>query len=630
MGFLKPFNLLYLLSVGALVLIYLRARSRPTVDVSSLMLFEERAAPVAKSRVLRVDLPFWLEMLALSALSLTLAGLYLKTMVPAVHHRLHALIFDLGAGMGARGGWGTRLDQARSKALGIVDSAEAGDEFTVIGYALEARVRQAQSARLPAVRDSIRKLRAMAVAARPAALRAALMNARDAAQVDLFTDHAPAPGLVEGVKLAGRIAVHMVGAPADNLAIVSLEPGILRSGKGHCVLRNFSPNARRCGLEIDVGGKPVFHSNLVLDPNAEAAVPFGPLTAGGVVHARIVTSDALAADNDRYAYEPPGTPDRVLVMSPDPQVRDDLARVLLAINENFIVTAADPAKLHSSNLAREMAKPFKLAVMHDSYDAAIRADAQLVIFPEPWLKSPGPSPGLAVVGSVAFSEMQDGVGLGTLKDPLLLGPARVLELPGWMEALAHGTAAGGHEPFPIAAAGYSRQGRLAVIAFDIRNHLLLNPDKLDALLLTIGTVKRLIAPEDLKIVSTGGSVSVPASGPVRIVAPDGIADSVKPGRWGIVRFRPLEAGRYRIERPGAHAVEVLANYYDAGESDLAAKPPPDRLRGVGGAQTAAAGVPVRVAVHPLGLLLITLALVFVIGESAILARRAIRWGARRV
>ena len=38
----------------------------------------------------------------LSALSLTLAGLYLKTMVPAVHHRLHALIFDLGAGMGAR------------------------------------------------------------------------------------------------------------------------------------------------------------------------------------------------------------------------------------------------------------------------------------------------------------------------------------------------------------------------------------------------------------------------------------------------------------------------------------------------------------------------------------------------
>jgi Aerotolerance regulator N-terminal len=627
-GFLKPFNLLYLLSVGALVLIYLRARSRPTVDVSSLMLFEERAAPVAKSRVLRVDLPFWLEMLALSALSLTLAGLYLKTMVPAVHHRLHALIFDLGAGMGARDGWGTRLDRARSEALRIIDRG-AGDEFTVISYALDAHVRQAQSARLQAVRDSIGKLRARAVAARPAALRAALMNVRAAAEVDLFTDHTPAPGLVDGVGLAGRIVVHMVGAPADNLAIVSLEPGILRSGKGHCVLRNFSPNSKRCDLEIDVGTRPVFRSAVVLDPNGEAVVPFGPLLEGGVVHARIVTPDALSADNDRYAYEPPGTPAQVLVMSPDAQARDDLARVLLAINENFIVTATDPAGLRSSGkLAEQMARPFKLAVMHDSYDGAVKADARLVIFPEPWLKSPGPSPGLAVVGSVALSEMQDSVGLGTLKEPLLLGPARVLELPGWMEALAHGTSAGGHEPFPIAAAGYSGQGRLAVIAFDIRDHLLLNPDKLDALLLTIDTVKRLIAPHGLRIVSTGNSVAVPASGPVRVVAPSGSADTVTPDRWGVVRFRPLDAGRYRIERPGGHAVEVLANYYDAGESDLAAKPPPVRVRDGGGA--VAARVPIRPAVHPLGFLLITLALVFVIGESAVLARRAMRWGRHHV
>src|SRR5437879_1972579 len=101
MGFLSPINLLFGLSLAALVLIYLRARSRPTIDVSSLMLFEEVPAPVAESRFLRVDLLFWLELSALAMLTLAVAGLYLRSSAPRGPHQTHALVFDLGAAMGA-------------------------------------------------------------------------------------------------------------------------------------------------------------------------------------------------------------------------------------------------------------------------------------------------------------------------------------------------------------------------------------------------------------------------------------------------------------------------------------------------------------------------------------------------
>src|SRR5208282_4096275 len=97
--------------------------------------FDEVAAPVASARLLRVDLMFWLELLALGALSMAAAGPYIRMPAPPDHIRRHALVFDLGAAMGAREANGTRLDQARNDAFAMLAQAPAGDEFSVLGYA---------------------------------------------------------------------------------------------------------------------------------------------------------------------------------------------------------------------------------------------------------------------------------------------------------------------------------------------------------------------------------------------------------------------------------------------------------------------------------------------------------------
>ena len=627
MGLLDPRNFVYLASLAVLVAIYLRARAKPTLEVSSLMLFDEIAAPVASSRVLRTDLMFWLEMAALGAVSMALAGLYLRTTEKAAaHHQSRALIFDLGAGMGAREGNGTRLDEARRQALEIVDAARPGDTFSVIGYALEATVHHAPTAHLADVRQAINELKSAALPARAAAMRAALMRARGTAEIDVFADRTPASDLLNAAGANSRVHLHQVGTPAANLAIVALEPGTVGASAGRVVVRSFSDHPQLCEVTVDLGGESVLRNTMVLEPRGQTVLPFGPLTQGGVVQARIVTGDALDADNRRWALAPGDKPDKALVMSPSPEARDDLARVLLAINQNLIVTAVDPVKFDLAAAPR-----YRLAVLDDAYDPGIKAAARLLIYPPPWLEhSAPPSWQLPVVGTVAMAEMQERADGEQLGEPLALSPARILSLPQWMDVLAHGTGAGSSGSFPLASFGYDARGAVGVIAFSVNDHMLLDPDKLEALVLTVEMVKRLLAPQDLQVVSTGGSVSVPAIGLARIVAPDGSVSEVRADEMGRVRVRPIEAGRYEISSAGPKAV-IYANYYDAGESDISAAPSAPASSATAAAETAAAvATAAAVQVMPLALWLIFFALAAMLMESALLTRKAMRWRARDV
>jgi hypothetical protein len=616
-GLFSPLNLLFGLSLAALIAIYLRAKSRPTIEVSSLMLFEEIPAPVAKSRILRLDLLFWLEALALGALTLGVAGLYLRTNQVPGPGRRHALVFDLGAGMGAiNEGGGTRLDEARRIAGQIIGDAPASDQFTVLGYALEAETTRATGARPQLARDALATLTPLAVAARPAALRAALIRARPAEQIDLFADRPPPASVIDDAGLRGRINFHQVGAPAPNLAIVALDGGIPRASVGRCVVRNLSNHPQLCELVIEAGGREVFHSSLFAEPRAEIVVPFGPLQVGALVHARIVTPDALAADNQRWALAPNIGQAHALVLSPDAEVRDDLARIVLAINRNYQVTAADPNRPDSFNHAQH----FDLALIHDTSAAGVNATARLLIFPEPLLDGSTHRQLVPVTSSVAIAEMQEREGAGILSAPVLLGPARVIAPPPWMQPLARGVGVRERTSFPLAAMGYNDDHAIGVLAFDVRDHLLLDPDRLDALILTVDLLQRLAAPRDLFIEPTGAFVTVTASADARLLAPDGTASPLNADQWGRVRFRVLEAGRYLVTGNGP-ATAVYANYYDAGESDLS-MPVVAPVRSPTEAVSAGTA---QLSVRPIVLPLVILALLALIGESIMLAQRAVRW-----
>ena len=618
MGLLNPNSLLWAISIAILFAIYLRSRSRPTLEVSSLLLFDEAAAPTARVRHLRIDPLFWLEMAVLGAITLALAGLYVRSSSAASRGRTRALVFDLAAGIGAREGSGTRLDAAKKQALAIVDGAPERDRFSLIGYALEAEMIHPETANRETIRKAITGLRSMAVPGRRAAQSAALMRARAAGEVEFFADRRPATSVVADSGLSSGFHFHQSGAPADNLAIVSLDPGIPYSSRGRAVLKNFGPTPRTCELAIDNGGKEVFHQTLVLAAREQILVPFGPLTAGGLVHARILDHDALEADNDRYAYAPVESHAHVLVLSPDAAARDDIARVLLAVNSNFIITTSDPAHFTGT-------EQYALAVMHDCYVAGITAQSILLIFPP--VSASAKIPGLGITGTSVAALMTNQGRADSNAAPTALASTRTLAIPEWMSVNASGAAAGAHETLPLVAAGSLPSGEFGVVAFDVRQHLLLDPDRLDALVATVDLVRELTAPTQLRIVSTGTFLAVPAPPDAKVVAPDGSTISPSRDKWGRLRIRPLQPGDYSIESPTAKT-DVYANYYDASESDLTASTasPAPLLKSAGAAASGLAPMQVQ----PLSALLIVFAVLAILLESALLLRTANRWGMRHV
>jgi hypothetical protein len=622
MGVLAPLNLLFLLSLVGLVLIYLRARTRSTVEVSSLLLFDEVQAPASSFRFLRLDVFFWLEALSLTVLSLALAGLFLRLRPSAGQGHRHALVFDLAAAMSAGEGSHTRLDEARAQALRLVNGAGPADQFSVVGYAGQPIVESPFTNDRIAIRRALDALRTEDVAATPAALAGALMRVREADHIDLFASRMPA-GTQSLLNQGARLVFHPVGTPLDNAAITGLEPGTPNKSPGYCDVRNLSNHPMLVVVGISVAGNLVTRSTMIVPPKVTAIVPFGPLKVAGVVEARILSPDGLAADNVRYAYAIPERALKVIVLSPDPSVRDDLARVLRAVAPAAQVMAGDAAKLTPQDLAGFAGSHPDLLILHDSDEVAIDSTAKLLIFPHSGTN-------VRVRGTLAASQLDDRLDLGPLTRPLDLGPTRELSLPDWMDTVARGTGPQSSVVLTLAARGSGPHGRLGVIAFDIRGHRLMNPDMLDTLVLTVDLVKALTAPREVRVVATGSYVTIPATVAASVRAPDGSTFTLQPGYGDRVRLLPLHAGPYEVTL-GQRKELILANYFDARESDLSVGAQGPANGGLGTQPpTAFAPVAPALPMRPIGVWLLVCALVAILLESALLARRAMQGGAQIV
>ena len=618
MGLLSPNQLLWAISIAILLAIYLRSRSRPTLEVSSLLLFDEAAAPTTRVRHLRIDPLFWLEMAALAAITLALAGLYARTSRASARGQNRALVFDLAAGMAARDGNATRLDAAKKAAHALVNGSSERDRFSVIGYALEAELIHPETADREAIYHAIDGLHAMAVPGRRAAQSAALMRARAAGEVEFFADRKPPASILADSDLGAGFHFHQSGTPVDNFALVALDPGTPGSSRGRATIKNFALHPQTCELAIESDGKPFFHQALVLPPHEQVIVPFGPLTGGGLVHAKLLGPDSLDADNDRYAWATVDQPAHVLVLSPDEAVRDDLARVLLAVNGNFIIAAADPAKFSGS-------EKYALAVMHDCYVAGVQAQSVLLVFPP--ASSAGKVPSLGVAGTSPAAILTN-QGAAANAAPTVLGATRDLIAPDWMTVREWGNAVGAHEMLPLAAVGALSSGQFGVIAFDVRNHLLLDPDRLDALVTTVDVVRELTAPTRVRIVSTGAFLAVPAPADAKVTAPDGTPLAASRDQWSRLRIRPLQPGHYSVES-SLETIDVYANYYDASESDLTALATPSAPQPKKGAG-AGESVTMPKQVQSLSAVMLAFALIALVMESVLLLRTARRWGMSHV
>ena len=157
---------------------------------------------------------------------------------------------------------------------------------------------------------------------------------------------------------------------------------------------------------------------------------------------------------------------------------------------------------------------------------------------------------------------------------------------------------------PLVASGALPCGQFGIVAFDVRDHLLLDPDRLDALVAMVDLVRELVAPAELHIVSTGTFLALPAAADAKVVAPDGSIIAASRDKWGRLRIRPLLPGDYSVESAN-RKTDVYANYYDAGESDLIALATPSTPTTTSATEAQSATAPKQV--QPMAALLIVFA-----------------------
>ena len=88
-----------------------------------------------------------------------------------------------------------------------------------------------------------------------------------------------------------------------------------------------------------------------------------------------------------------------------------------------------------------------------------------------------------------------------------------------------------------------------MIAFDVRDNLLLDPDRLDALVTGVNLIKRLAAPDNLQGLNTGSFVNVPVMHAASVTSP--LHTRVGPGSSSATSFRSLSVRATSVTRAPA-------------------------------------------------------------------------------
>lgn len=337
--FASPSALWLGLLVGPLLLLYMLQHKPVRKRVASVVLW----TGVAQSQIatspfqrLRKSLSLLLMLLALLALVFALAGLRIpggeKRGVPVT------LVVDVTASMAAFERGGTRIDQARQRALEVIDAA-GNSAISVFTWDGNLRALTPADSEPGVARSALDELKVVEYGASDASLARALEQLGNTRRVVLISDHAPG-------NLTSALFVPC-GTPKANAAIVSASlsevtasqvelffgidlSGSERSLKVPLVLERIEPDGSATLVDARDG---------TLEPGRRSSFTFAGI-GPGLYALRIKFDDGLALDNSawlRYS----ALPVQDVVFSGTPPA--SLARAVEAIESEMGVIRQVPA-----------------------------------------------------------------------------------------------------------------------------------------------------------------------------------------------------------------------------------------------------------------------------------------------
>lgn len=562
--FANPAAWLFAGLFAVLIALYLWERSRRTVTVPSLLLWQVVPNSTARATRFVPDWLFVLQALLLLLLIAGLAGPYLSS-APAGHATERAVfVVDTSASMQAREGKETRFEMAKRAVRDRIAALAADDEVMLIAAGPQPAVIVA-----PTVdhAEALRQLAALEATDTRADLDAALAAAQRAAarsdrttRVALFTD-TPYDRLSPPWRR--DVSVFPVGETDDNLSIDGIQiyqsrfddP---RAARAFVTVRNYAGRESHGVLTVDLDGTVFGRQGFTVAPRSATGFPVPTLPGSGVLRASLDVDDALAADNLAYAFVHPLRPVHVLVVSDDRTLLTELGRIAAAAPGLQLQTIA-PAAYDGTQTA-------DLILFHRVAPPLPTQAASLYVAPA---DPHGPFPPRGHLDQVPLSDAA--LGHPALRSvrldlPFPFASVQVLDPPPWAETLV--SARADNEELPLVFAGQVNDHRQAVLAFDLASQGLLRADHTDLLLLVLDLIDWLVPATDGVHVIPTGSVDVIDSLPAlprHIVDPRGGEATLPADQMPLIDAR--FAGEYRVSADGTE-VRVFANLADAEESDI--------------------------------------------------------------
>ena len=380
MVWLNPAALALLAFVPVLLVLHALRYRRRDVAVSTLFLWESVAREAQGNLGLRrlvQNLPLLLQILLVCLLAAALAEPALTG--EAVPSRDVVLVLDVSASMQARGEQGTRFEQARERALGVLQELPAGRQMAVITAGRQPRVAAFFDSDRTVLRQTIRDLQ---VSDGSGNMREALFLALSLAQgggsreIVVVGDGAY-PQAAELAQLRQQLGSQLrhirVEGGDTNVGITRFAfrqvPDTESLYEVLLAIRNFSSQPVTVPLRLDIPPQQPLQRQLVLQPGQEEVVVStvaGPLQ--GVAEAELALEDDLPLDNRAYGIaaapsqtwillvgEPNYFLETLLTSIPGvfvnvvPQVSPDILPRLLASNRLIIFNGVDPPPLQRGN-----------------------------------------------------------------------------------------------------------------------------------------------------------------------------------------------------------------------------------------------------------------------------------------
>ena len=574
MSFLTPLAFLAGLLAIPIILLYMLRLRRREISVSSTFLWQQllqdREANTPWQR-LRHNLLLLLQLIILALLVFALARPFI--IVPAVSTGQIALLLDASASMNATDSPDdSRFEEARQRALEIVDTMNPGDTMTVIRVAGSPEVLAPYTGDQTVLRDAINAAQLSSASADwNAALT--LAAAGSAGSLNFNVVIIGDGGLGESTRLPaipGTLRYLPIGRSDDNLAISALATRALpgQPPQLFAQITNYGSTEATAIFSLRVDGELLTADDYTIPANSNTAVvsqslpdQFETIEAGLTLPVNSTYTDNLPQDNTAWAVSADAGTRRVLLMSEGNLFLEQVLRSLPSV------------QLVEGDINRGLpTQPYDLYVF-DGWLPATLPEGDLMFVDPPESNS------LFAVGASSQQVTNPRV---QRDDPRMtfvdFSNVNLLEFKqvaaSWAESLV--SVDGG----ALLLAGETDDRQVSILTFDLRDSdLPLQiqwPILMSSLLNWYSPQNLLDAPDGLRVGDTLAITPLADSQSVRITLPDGTTRDL-PYTGAPLSFADTSApGLYTVESLAndapAQTASFAVNLFDANESRIAPNP----------------------------------------------------------